>query len=96
MLCEWDDAKNDANYRKHGVDFHFAVDVFRGPTLEREDDRRDYGETRIKCLGVVDGIVLKVIYTPRGDAIRLISAWRAGRRDRNDYHAHFAQRPEPT
>ncbi len=41
---EWDRAKREVNLRKHGLDFLKAVRVFEGPVLERQDQRRDYGE----------------------------------------------------
>jgi hypothetical protein len=44
---EWDDAKNEANLAKRGIDFDDAISIFDGRVLERVDTRRDYGETRI-------------------------------------------------
>jgi uncharacterized DUF497 family protein len=41
---EWDPAKREANLRKHGIDFARAVRIFEAPVLERQDQRRDYGE----------------------------------------------------
>ncbi len=46
------------------------------------DDRADYGETRIKAIGEVDGIVLAVIYTDREDVRWIISARKANRKER--------------
>lgn len=40
----WDAAKSDTNLRVRGFDFEFAALIFSGPTLEREDTRRDYRE----------------------------------------------------
>jgi uncharacterized DUF497 family protein len=47
MDFEWDEVKNQANIAKHGIGFRGAARIFDGPTLELEDARRDYGETRI-------------------------------------------------
>ncbi len=47
----WDPIKNRINITKHGISFSKAAKIFDGPRLEREDTRRDYGETRIIALG---------------------------------------------
>ena len=44
---EWDDEKAAANWRRHGVSFDHAIRAFRDPfTIERIDEREDYGEER--------------------------------------------------
>jgi uncharacterized protein len=85
MGFQWDPAKDAANKAKHLVGFREAAEIFRGFVLVREDDRRDYGERRLVALGAYDGQVLRVVYTPRGEDIRIISAWRAGRDERETY-----------
>lgn len=82
---EWDPAKNERNLAKHGVDFPFAVRVFAAPMLVDEDDRRDYGERRFVGLGIVEGRVLAIAYTLRGDGCRIISARRANGREQARY-----------
>ena len=47
MRYSWGEEKNRANIAKHGIGFQDAVRIFEGPTLERIDDRYDYGETRV-------------------------------------------------
>jgi uncharacterized DUF497 family protein len=86
MDFEWDTAKAEENIRKHGVDFAAAARIFLDPyRLEREDIRFPYGETRFAVIGMVGVQVLVVIYTPRGERIRLISARKANRRERRAY-----------
>ena len=86
MQFEWDDAKARANGRKHSVSFEEASSIFRGLCIERRDARRDYGEPRYIALGVdSNGVVLKVVYTLRGEAVRIISAWKASRHEREKY-----------
>ncbi len=89
MLFEWDEQKRGTNLDKHSIDFADATRMFDGPILERRDDRRNYGETRVIALGRIEGIVLSVIYTIRGEAIRLISARRASRDEREAYYARL-------
>jgi uncharacterized protein len=85
MFFEWSDTKRAENLKKQGVDFELAALVFAGPVLVVEDVRQDYGEQRFRALGEVDGDVYIVVYTRREDRKRLISAWRAGRKDRERY-----------
>lgn len=85
MGFQWDAGKEAANLAKHGVSFRQAVEMFRGFTLSRVDDRRDYGEVRETALGVYDGVLLRVVYTRRDGDIRIISAWKAGRYERRSY-----------
>jgi uncharacterized protein len=72
--------------RRHGVGFETALMVFRDPfAVEQIDDRENYGEERINMLGMCDGVILFVTYTERGEEIRLISARRAERHERDRY-----------
>jgi len=45
MDFEWDEAKNQQNITKHGIDFENAKHIFDKPVLLRLDDRRTYGRT---------------------------------------------------
>jgi uncharacterized DUF497 family protein len=83
---EWDAEKAALNSRKHDVPFPFATRVFLDPNrMEWVDKRRNYGEPRWIAVGLVDGIEITVAFTMRGDAIRLISARKAERNEREDY-----------
>ena len=94
MRFEWDDAKASGNFAKHGVAFVDAAQIFAGPILRVRDERNVYGEERFRAVGSIRGIVLVVIYTIRGDAIRIISAWKAGRNDRRRYDQILADRTD--
>ncbi|HVQ75473.1 MAG TPA: BrnT family toxin [Candidatus Binatia bacterium] len=83
-------AKSDANFEDRGFDFAFASLIFDGPTLEREDTRRDYGERRVIAIGLAMDLELTVCYTDRVDADgmvdrRIISARRSNHRERKAY-----------
>jgi len=97
LSFEWDDEKNAANIRNHGIDFLDAALIFENPILEALDDREDYGELRYVALGLSGDMVLQVVYTLREstvggetggeeDIIRLISARRANRYDTEKYY----------
>ena len=93
MELEWDDAKAGLNLARHRVDFLDAIEVFLDPfRLEFEDDREDYGELRLKTIGLIGGVVSVVIYTPRGERTRIISARKAESNERKAYHEGEARR----
>jgi uncharacterized protein len=82
----WTDSENRRNVRLHGIAFADAVRIFEGPTVERVDDRFDYGERRIYALGLVNGLEITVVYTDRkDDERRIISAWRSEPHERRRY-----------
>ena len=84
---EWNDDKADANYRKHGVSFDEACTVFDDAfAVTRQDKRENYGEERFFTVGrTKHGKVLAVIWTPRNNRYRLISAFKPERQQRKDY-----------
>ena len=85
-----DPAKNTANLRRHGIAFQDAARIFDGPTVERIDDRFDYGEMRVYAIGLVNGIEITVIYTDRDrDERHIISAWRSEPHERRYFWNHL-------
>jgi uncharacterized DUF497 family protein len=85
---EWDPAKAIANLRKHKVPFPKACEVFKDDRrLERQDDLNESDEERWIVLGRVELTILSVVYTQRGERIRLISARRATRNEKRSYWA---------
>lgn len=90
MDFEWDNDKAESNLAKHGVDFVGAVGVFEDPALLVAVDGR-HSEPRFRAVGLVNGLVLSVAYTMRGDVCRIISARRASRRERQQYDTLSAE-----
>jgi uncharacterized DUF497 family protein len=84
---EWDDAKAKANLRKHKISFRAASRVFDDPfaLIEQALDD-DYGEDRFRATGLVEGLLITVVYTERGDCIRIISARKANNDEQRAYH----------
>ncbi|NJL27588.1 MAG: BrnT family toxin [Thermoanaerobaculia bacterium] len=93
MDYEWDDAKAAANRRRHGIDFVDAIAAIEDPSrVEEVDSRLDYGEERMRVLGMAAGNILLVITTTRGvDTCRIISARRATRHEQDRYYANYPQ-----
>jgi uncharacterized DUF497 family protein len=59
-----------------------AALVFAGVTLELEDTRRDYGETRMICFGKLEGRMVVVGYPPRGADRHVFSMRKANDREK--------------
>jgi len=86
MRYTWNPEKNRSNVKRHKIAFEDAKRIFDGPTVERVDDRFEYGEIRVYAIGLVNGLEVTVIYTDRGDEERhIISAWRAEPHERRTY-----------
>ncbi|MGB7213408.1 MAG: BrnT family toxin [Gemmatimonadales bacterium] len=84
---EWDEWKREINLTKHGVDFVRAARCLIGPVIYRRDTRDGYGEARFVAIGRLEGLMVAVVFTPRGDTLRLISARKANRREQAAYRA---------
>jgi uncharacterized DUF497 family protein len=87
-VYEWDEAKREANLRKHGLDFWAAHTVYEDPdkvTFESFSNR----EARFVDVAVVNvkGAFLALVYTQRSGNIRVISFRPASRKERRDYAA---------
>ena len=85
---EWDDAKAEANFKKHKISFEDAAKAFADPFGFIEQDlTEDYGEDRFMTVGIVGGLLIAVIYTERGDRVRIISARKANTHEQRAYRS---------
>ena len=88
LRFEWDETKAKTNLSKHGVSFQEAQTVFLDPLARIFDDElHSVDELREIIVGhSSDGRLLLVSFTEREiGLVRIISARRATRRERNDY-----------
>ena len=87
MRFEWDPPKAEANLRAHGVSFAEAVTVLEDDFALTREDPAGADEPRFVTLGLSNlGNLLVVVYTYReADAVRVISAWKANKRQRDTY-----------
>ena len=83
MLITFDPTKRDKALSERGLDFDDAALIFAGVTLEIEDTRKDYGEMRIICYGMLEGRMVVVGYTPRGADRHIFSMRKANEREQN-------------
>jgi uncharacterized DUF497 family protein len=81
MKITFDSQKRDKTLAERGLDFSDAAAVFAGVTVEMEDTRKNYGETRIICYGLLAGRIVVVGYTPRGAERHIFSMRKANERE---------------
>ena len=77
----FDSAKRATTLAERGLDFADAEFVFASVTVEIEDTRRDYGETRIICYGVLSQRMVVLGYTPHGADRVIFSMRKANERE---------------
>ena len=81
MRVTFDSAKREKTLAERGLDFADAALVFEGVTVEVEDTRKNYGETRIICYGLLEGRIVVLGYTPRGADRHVFSMRKANERE---------------
>ena len=82
---EWDNEKDQINFKKHGIHFKTAVKVFLDPYKLIREDEEHPEEERYDVLGKVGRILFVVFTIRRGNTVRLISARVAGPAERRRY-----------
>jgi uncharacterized protein len=82
MCVTFDPAKRARTLADRGLDFEDAEIVFQGTTIEIEDTRKEYGERRIICYGLLSGRLVVVGYTPRGATRHVFSMRKANHREK--------------
>lgn len=87
MRWKWDSSKAAANRRVHGVSFAEAVTVLEDNHALTREDPDAIAEQRFVTLGLSSfGNLIVVVYSYRGpNVVRLISAWKASKRQRSQY-----------
>lgn len=89
MQFEWDDEKERKNIAKHGIAFRTAILVFEDQNrLEWYDEVHSLDEDRYLTIGEIGGtfMVVTVVHTERSTAIRIISARRATKAEKEEYY----------
>jgi uncharacterized protein len=92
LRFRWDEAKNRANRRKHGISFEEASRLFTSGVdhLEIADEFHSEREPRFIAVGPIPrGLVLVVWTELTGETIRIISARPATKREQVLYHSHM-------
>ena len=82
MRITFDPVKRAKTLTERGLDFADAPLIFAGVTVEIEDTRKNYGEKRVICYGLLAGRVVVVGYTPRGADRHVFSMRKANEREK--------------
>ena len=86
MAFEFDPKKDAANLKKHGVSLSDGDGVLNDPLAITVEDDSVEGEQRFVTIGMnVFGSLMVVVYTPRGDKVRIISVRKADPKERRAY-----------
>lgn len=85
MKIEYDPIKRLRTLEERGLDFESIIEIFDGFYLVRPDDRKNYGEVRHIMLGAIGDKPVVCVWTPRGDAVRVISMRIADEEEREIY-----------
>jgi uncharacterized DUF497 family protein len=88
----FDSAKRAATLKDRGLDFADAEEVFAGETYNEEDQRKDYGETRIRTIGFLAGRLVAIVWTPRGRGRRVISMRKCNAKEQAYYRQRLRAR----
>lgn len=88
MRFEWDERKRLFNIEKHGLDFLDAGVVFENPHVTAPSSHT--GEKRFLAIGLFMERFVAVVYTMRGEVIRIISFRRARHGEREEYQKLYS------
>jgi len=88
MNVEFDPLKREKTLKDRGVDFACAAEVFAGRHYTAPDLRQEYSEQRFITVGLLESRMVVLVWTPRGEARRIVSMRKANDREQARY-AHF-------
>ena len=91
MEIAFDSAKNERNIRERGISFERAVDFDFDRALYLPDARKEYGERRIRAFGAIGQRLHVLVFTLRGQTLRVISLRKANTREVRLYEEKAAQ-----
>lgn len=91
MEFEWHEHKCLSNLAQHGIDFQDAKEIWQDDVVEMPSTQAQHGEPRYLAYGVLEGRIIAVVFTWRGNVRRLISARRARTYERQYYQNFFGK-----
>lgn len=81
----FDPAKSQKNEAERGLPFWLVESLAWDSALIEMDTRKDYGENRYRVLGLIDGRLHAIVFTPRADKVHVISLRKANAREVRTY-----------
>ncbi len=89
-MFEWDEEKREKNIAKHGIDFLKATRLFDGSKIFTFSSSKS-SEERFGSVGIIDDVIITIIWTKRKDKIRIISVRRARNEEKRKYSQLFGK-----
>ena len=89
MEITYDPKKRAQTLAERELDFDDAVHVFAGTTIDFIDDRHEYGEKRWISFGRLNGRLVSIVWTPRGEGQHIISMRKANDREKEKYEGQL-------
>ena len=89
MNLEFNKVKRDKTLHERGLDFARANEIFVGFHFTGQDNRGSYEEPRFITVGYLDARLIVMVWTPRGEARRIISMRKANDREKAIYPIHL-------
>jgi len=87
MKIEFDPAKNAKNILERGISFELAAEFDLATAKIWADTRKDYGEERFIALGYIGERLFSLVFTVRGEVLRVISLRKANSREVKNYES---------
>ena len=82
VAITYDPRKRGWTLAERGLDFEDARLVFDAPHFTTPDEREDYGEPRLICFGYLNGRMVAIAFTPRGEDLHVFSMRKANDREK--------------
>ena len=88
-MISYDENKRQTNLKKHGIDLAECVSIFDSPMITKEDTRENYGEQRLQSLGILNAVVIFMVWVDKVDHLHLISVREATKYEQKYYYANI-------
>lgn len=88
-MISYDDNKRQINLKKHGIDLAECVSIFDHPMITKEDARENYGEQRLLSLGLLNSVVVFMVWVDKVEHPHLISVREATKHEQKYYYANI-------
>jgi uncharacterized DUF497 family protein len=91
MKITYDPVKRQATLKDRGLDFEDASAVFMGTVFDIPDARREYGEPRVRTVGYLNGRMVMVVWTPRGEDRHVFSMRKTNEREQARFRKQLGE-----
>lgn len=90
MKITYDKNKRELTLKERGLDFETSIEVFTGRVYELEDTRKDYGEKRVMCFGLLKDRMVVIGYVQRGNSRHIFSMRKANEKEQERFRQRLS------